>query len=64
MMTGQRRGAPRERWGEGIVHKLKCTLAERYNGNTRKLALNRKMVCNKCSGTKSGRPSPARRQGC
>ena len=59
MMTGQRRGAPRERRGEDIVHKLKCTLAEMYNGSTRKLALNRKMVCKKCSGTgtKSGRPS-------
>merc|ERR1719316_1006539 len=61
MMTGQRRGggAPRERRGEDVVHKLKCTLAEMYEGGTRKLAMNRKTTCGPCSGTgtKSGRPA-------
>merc|ERR1719171_3103978 len=61
MMTGQRRGggAPRERRGEDVVHKLKCTLAEMYKGGTRKLAMNRKTTCGPCSGTgtKSGRPA-------
>merc|ERR1719271_1805102 len=57
-MTGQRRGggAPRERRGEDVVHKLKCTLAEMYKGGTRKLAMNRKTTCGPCSGpgTKHG----------
>merc|ERR1719183_920707 len=59
MMTGQRRGggATRERRGEDVVHKLKCTLAEMYKGGARKLAMNRKTTCSTCSGTgtKSGR---------
>lgn len=51
---GRRRGPAK---GEPIVHKLKTTLMEMYNGGTRKLALTRKAKCGSCSGTgtKSGR---------
>ena len=51
---GRRRGPEK---GEPIVHKLKTSLKEMYNGATRKLALTRKAQCSPCkgSGTKSGR---------
>ena len=51
---GRRRGPQK---GEPIVHKLKTSLAEKYNGATRKLALTRKAKCKTCdgTGTKSGR---------
>jgi len=53
---GRRRGPEK---GEPIVHKLKTSLAEKYNGATRKLALTRKAQCKTCNGTgtKSGRSS-------
>ena len=51
---GRRRGPEK---GEPIVHKLKSSLREMYNGATRKLALTRKARCVACkgTGTKSGR---------
>lgn len=54
---GGRRGPPRERRGEDVVHRLKVTLDELYNGSSRKLSLSRNVKCSTCSGscTKSGR---------
>lgn len=54
---GGRRAAPRERRGEDVLHRLKVTLEELYNGGTRKLSLARNIKCSSCSGTctKSGR---------
>uniref|UniRef100_A0A7S2SZ72 DnaJ-like protein n=1 Tax=Chloropicon primus TaxID=1764295 RepID=A0A7S2SZ72_9CHLO len=51
---GRRRGPEK---GEPIVHKLKCSLAEMFNGATRKLALTRKSQCKACkgAGTKTGK---------
>eukprot|EP00210_Caulerpa_lentillifera_P006733 g6435.t1 len=43
--------------GQDIVHKIITKLDEMYNGATRKLALTRKVLCDKCggTGTKSGK---------
>ena len=58
MMSGGR-GGRRERKGDNVVHKLKVTLEECYNGSIRKLQLTRRMKCERCAGTgtKSGRSS-------
>ncbi|KAJ8035621.1 DnaJ-like subfamily A member 1 [Holothuria leucospilota] len=40
----------RERRGKDVVHQLSVTLEELYNGATRKLALQKNVVCEKCDG--------------
>nr|AKH40961.1 type I heat shock protein 40 [Artemia franciscana] len=40
----------RERRGKDIVHQLSVTLGELYKGCTRKLALQKNVVCSKCEG--------------
>lgn len=54
---GGRRGQPRERKSDDVVHKLNVTLEELYSGVTKKLSLSRKLPCSKCNGTgsKSGK---------
>ncbi|WIA20060.1 hypothetical protein OEZ85_005923 [Tetradesmus obliquus] len=54
---GGRRGQPRERKSEDVVHRLSVSLEELYNGVTKKLSLSRKLPCSKCNGTgsKSGK---------
>ncbi|KAF8063079.1 ATJ2 [Scenedesmus sp. PABB004] len=54
---GGRRGAPRERKSEDVMHRLSVSLEELYNGVTKKLSLSRKLPCSKCNGTgsKSGK---------
>lgn len=54
---GGRRGAPRERKSEDVVHKLAASLEDLYNGTVRKLTLSRNIPCDSCKGvgTKSGR---------
>ncbi|XP_061427922.1 dnaJ homolog subfamily A member 1-like isoform X3 [Lethenteron reissneri] len=42
--------AQRERKGKNVVHQLTVSLEEMYNGATRKLALQKNVVCNKCDG--------------
>ncbi|XP_064645646.1 dnaJ homolog subfamily A member 1-like [Lineus longissimus] len=44
---GGRRG-PRK--GKDVVHQLSVTLDDLYNGTTRKLALQKNVICNKCEG--------------
>jgi len=47
------RGRPdmsRERKGRDMVHPLKVSLEELYNGTTRQLALNKNVICSKCNG--------------
>lgn len=36
--------------GKNLVHKLGVTLEELYNGSTRKLGLQRNVICEKCEG--------------
>uniref|UniRef100_A0A3Q3WJW0 Uncharacterized protein n=1 Tax=Mola mola TaxID=94237 RepID=A0A3Q3WJW0_MOLML len=40
----------RERKGKNIVHQISVTLEELYNGATRKLAVQKNVVCEKCEG--------------
>lgn len=40
----------RERRGRDMVHPLKVSLEELYNGATRQLALNKNVICSKCNG--------------
>ncbi|XP_035272826.1 dnaJ homolog subfamily A member 4-like [Anguilla rostrata] len=40
----------RERRGKNVVHQLSVTLDEMYNGATRKLGLQKNVICEKCDG--------------
>ncbi|XP_042351416.1 dnaJ homolog subfamily A member 4 [Plectropomus leopardus] len=40
----------RERRGKNIIHQLSVTLEEIYKGNTRKLALQKNVICDRCDG--------------
>ncbi|KAJ0052594.1 hypothetical protein Pint_00139 [Pistacia integerrima] len=40
----------RQKHGEDVVHTLKCSLEELYNGATKKLSLSRNILCPKCKG--------------
>uniref|UniRef100_A0A671DXI5 DnaJ heat shock protein family (Hsp40) member A1 n=1 Tax=Rhinolophus ferrumequinum TaxID=59479 RepID=A0A671DXI5_RHIFE len=40
----------RERIGKNIVHQLSVTLEDLHNGATRKLALQKNVICDKCEG--------------
>ena len=44
------RAHERERRGRDMVHPLKVSLEELYNGATRQLALNKNVICSKCNG--------------
>ena len=52
-----RRGPPRERRSDDVVHKMKVGLEEMYKGNVRKLQMTRSVKCEVCSGSgsRSGR---------
>ncbi|KMZ62195.1 hypothetical protein ZOSMA_486G00130 [Zostera marina] len=52
---GSSRGR-RQRRGEDVVHALKASLDDLYNGTSKKLSLSRNVVCTKCKGkgSKSG----------
>ncbi len=40
----------REKKGKDVIHQLSVTLEELYNGATRKLALQKNVICDKCEG--------------
>jgi len=40
----------RERRGKDVIHQLGVTLEDLYNGSTRKLALQKNVICDKCEG--------------
>ena len=40
----------REKRGKNVVHQLTVTLEDLYNGATRKLALQKNVICDKCEG--------------
>lgn len=44
-------GARRERKTKSIVHELACSLEDMYLGRTRKLAVQRKIICVDCNGS-------------
>jgi len=45
---GSRSSGPKH--GKDVVHKLKVTLEDLYNGKTSKLALRKSVICSKCDG--------------
>ncbi|MCL4122160.1 UNVERIFIED_CONTAM: hypothetical protein GTU68_038758 [Idotea baltica] len=51
---GMRRS--RERRGKDVVHQLTVTLEELYNGATRKLSLQKFVICGKCEGVGGKKP--------
>jgi hypothetical protein len=46
---GSSRGR-RQRRGEDVVHSLKVSLEDLYNGISKKLSLSRNVICSKCKG--------------
>jgi DnaJ-class molecular chaperone len=46
---GSSRGR-RQRRGEDVVHPLKVSLEDLYNGTSKKLSLSRSVLCSKCNG--------------
>ena len=50
-MGGRRGGGGQNRKrGKDVVYQLGVTLDEMYNGATRKLSVQKKSLCDKCSG--------------
>lgn len=49
-MGGGRGPRPKEKKGKSCVHQLKVSLEEMYSGNSRKLAIQKNVICNKCDG--------------
>lgn len=50
--TGHGRNRPHhgERKGKDMVHQLKVSLEDMYNGTTKQLALQKNVICSKCEG--------------
>lgn len=48
--AGGGRGRGGRRKGDDVVHPLKVSLEELYNGTTKKLSLAKNVICNKCDG--------------
>ncbi|KAH7294270.1 hypothetical protein KP509_28G063200 [Ceratopteris richardii] len=61
---GSSRGSRRQRRGEDVVHPLKVSLEELYNGTSKKLSLSRNVLCSKCKGTGSKSGSSSKCTGC
>lgn len=51
---GGRRG--RERKGKDVVHQMNVTLRDLYNSSTRKLSLQKHIICPKCNGVGGKKP--------
>lgn len=47
---GGGRRQQQSRKGKDVVHQMKVSLEDLYNGATRKLALQKNVICNKCEG--------------
>ncbi|RZF44128.1 hypothetical protein LSTR_LSTR017099 [Laodelphax striatellus] len=47
---GGRGGRQRERRGKDVLHHLSVSLEDLYKGAVRKLALEKKVICEKCEG--------------
>ena len=53
-MGGSRQSGPSR--GKNVVHQLKVSLEDMYNGAVRKLALQKNIICPKCEGRFSCSP--------
>ncbi|WOL10204.1 hypothetical protein Cni_G18958 [Canna indica] len=60
---GSSRGR-RQRKGEDVVHTLKVSLEDLYNGTSKKLSLSRNVLCRKCKGVGSKSGASGRCYGC
>ncbi|XP_071723520.1 chaperone protein dnaJ A6-like isoform X2 [Rutidosis leptorrhynchoides] len=54
----------RKKQGEDVVHTLKVSLEELYNGTSKKLSLSREVLCTKCKGKGSKNGAPGTCYGC
>ncbi|XAR54172.1 hypothetical protein NMG60_11029193 [Bertholletia excelsa] len=59
---GSSRG--RRKQGEDVMHTLKVSLEDLYNGTTKKLSLSRNALCSKCKGKGSKSGTSGRCYGC
>lgn len=57
LFGGSRSRSRGPRKGEDVVHSLKVTLNDLYNGKTSKLALNRHRICPSCDGKGTTQPN-------
>ncbi|KAL5718204.1 DnaJ protein 2 [Ranunculus cassubicifolius] len=60
---GSSRGR-RQKQGEDVVHSLKVSLEDMYNGTSKKLSLSRNVLCPKCKGKGSKSGASGRCYGC
>lgn len=58
------RGTRRMMRGEDVVHPLKVSLEDLYNGTSKKLSLSRNILCPKCKGKGSKSGASSRCPGC
>lgn len=49
-LTGGSSRGRRQKRGEDVVHTMKVSLEDLYNGTTKKLSLSRSVLCSKCQG--------------
>ncbi|XP_039141790.1 chaperone protein dnaJ A6-like [Dioscorea cayenensis subsp. rotundata] len=56
--------ARRQRRGDDVVHTLKVTLDDLYNGTSKRLSLSRNVLCPKCRGTGSKSGISTKCHGC
>ncbi|CAM6051597.1 unnamed protein product [Sphagnum compactum] len=61
---GSGRGGRRQRRGEDVVHPLKVSLEDLYNGTSKKLSLSRNILCPRCKGKGSKTGASSRCAGC
>ncbi|CAM6014673.1 unnamed protein product [Sphagnum balticum] len=61
---GSSRGNRRQRRGEDVVHPLKVSLEDLYNGTAKKLSLPRNVLCAKCKGKGSKSGASSQCSGC
>lgn len=61
---GSGRGSRRQRRGDDVVHQLKVSLEDLYNGTSKKLSLSRNVICSKCKGKGSKTGASGRCAGC
>ena len=47
---GRGRGQRGPQKGKDVIHQMKVSLEDFYNGCTRKLSLKKKVICAKCEG--------------
>eukprot|EP00388_Colpodella_angusta_P016011 GDKJ01039690.1.p1 GENE.GDKJ01039690.1~~GDKJ01039690.1.p1 ORF type:complete len:438 (-),score=122.02 GDKJ01039690.1:742-2055(-) len=63
-MGGMGGGRQRVRRGEDVTHTVSCSLSHLYCGTTKKMALNREILCDGCKGTGGKNGKSVTCQGC